>query len=139
MLGIIGIKQLQVLCVIGVYPHERTIEQTLYIDLKVEADLKACALSDSLQDTVNYEALAEACRDIAKSGAFHLIETYAAHVLEQLCSRFPITWASITVHKPGALSEAEATFVELEHFNHELRSIASERKISHRAALLKGS
>jgi 7,8-dihydroneopterin aldolase/epimerase/oxygenase len=115
MIGIIGIEKLEVSCVVGAYPHERTQEQILFIDLKIEADLSLCIASDCLQDAIDYAQLAEACRVVGKR-SFYLIEAFAAAVIAYISVQFPVIWIWVKVCKPAALARAEA-FVELEMLN----------------------
>ncbi|MBS4168923.1 dihydroneopterin aldolase [Parachlamydia sp. AcF125] len=111
--GLIGFENHQIPCIIGILPHERTHTQTIFVDLKVEADFRKCALSDDIVDTVDYVALANVCSEFAQKRGYMLIEKYAYDVLQKLLHDYPINWAWIKVKKPEALSSAEFTTVEL--------------------------
>jgi dihydroneopterin aldolase len=115
MIGKIGIEKLSVMAIVGVFAYERNDKQELIVDLKVETDITACVASDSFRDALDYVALAKVCQTVASENAFHLIESYAAAVVRELSSRFPISWVKIKVLKPKALEPA-AAFVEMEQF-----------------------
>jgi 7,8-dihydroneopterin aldolase/epimerase/oxygenase len=113
--GHIGLKNVRIDCIIGIYEHERVREQPLYVDIKVRSAFAACASSDDIEDTLNYEQLLFLCRDVAKVGQFQLLETYATAVLNKLVREYQVEWASLVVRKPEAIAEAECAFVELEY------------------------
>ena len=54
---------LQVVCIIGERPEERTTPQTLTLDLALELPDETAAVTDELTDTVDYAALAAAVTD----------------------------------------------------------------------------
>ncbi len=112
--GRIGIFQHKIPCVIGVYPEERLYEQDLIVDLQVEADFSSCALTDQIEDTVDYETLADLCTQLAQERKYQLLETFACEVMQALFERYEIRWAKIQIKKPSALPTAEYAMVELE-------------------------
>lgn len=114
MEGYVGIHGHKIDCIIGVYPHEHFQAQTIYVDLKVKTDFSGCCVSDDLDQTVNYELLAQTCTEIALSHHFKLLETFAAEVLKAVFAQMNVSWAWICVKKPGALPSADYGSVELE-------------------------
>ncbi len=114
MNGIIGFKKLRVDCIIGILPHERVQEQTLFVDIKVRHDFSACIKDDHIDATIDYVRMAELVTETAVTGKYGLIETYAAAVIERLFETFPISWAWIHIEKPVALPAAACSMVELE-------------------------
>jgi dihydroneopterin aldolase len=113
MRGTIGFNQHKIQCIIGVLPFERQDKQEILVDLKVVADFSRCAKTDSLDDTINYVAMAELCTRLAQSNHYQLLETFACEVLQKLFDQFPIQWAWIRIQKMAALSSGYA-YVELE-------------------------
>jgi dihydroneopterin aldolase len=61
------IEGLRVNAVIGVFEWERQIEQPVLIDLVMTVDTRAAAISDDIQDAVNYALVAEQVADLTKS------------------------------------------------------------------------
>lgn len=114
MKGLIGFHRHAVSCIIGVNPSERTVEQVLYMSLKVRTSFSSCVQTDAIEDTINYVALAQKCTEIAKEKKYHLLEALAYHLLQRILDEFPIEWAWIAIQKPSALPSAEYTFVEIE-------------------------
>ena len=71
MPGLIGFEHLPIKCVIGVHPEERSKEQEIFVDLKVEADFGVCAESDHINHTVNYVRLQSSARKSPKLANFN--------------------------------------------------------------------
>lgn len=114
MKGWIGFYHHRITCIIGVLPHERTQEQVIIISLKVKTDFSACALSDSVEDTINYVELADRCTALARNGKYQLLETLACHILDDIFKEFKLEAAWIEIRKPAAIPSADCTVVELE-------------------------
>lgn len=113
MQGTIGFENLRIECVIGDLPEEREKEQSIFVSLKVKCDFSKCTASDRLEDTVDYVALADACRLEAVKGKYHMLEAYAGNTLDRLLTSYPISEAWICVKKPNCVQNADHTLVEL--------------------------
>ncbi len=102
---------LKVQAEIGVYRHEIGRVQPLVID--VELDVPTAG-ANRLSDTLNYETILAAAREIAGGGHIELVETFAER-LAQACLADPrVTRARVRVEKPLALApDAVAAGVEL--------------------------
>lgn len=116
-LGILGIRQHRISCLIGVYPEERQSEQLLIIDAKIKVDLSRCLASDQVKDTIDYVAIANVCTELAQKRHYFLLETLASDILEECLSRFQALWAWVCIQKPSAISSAACAFVELERLS----------------------
>jgi dihydroneopterin aldolase len=110
---IIGIDQLTIRCIIGVNHPERIKEQDIIVDLKVKTHFPSHS-KDQLDETINYEMLALTCSQIAQTGQYQLIETYALQVVDTILRDFNVQWAWIKVKKTQAIKSALNTFVEFE-------------------------
>ena len=96
---------------VGVYPHERGRLQPLVVD--VELDIAAAGF-ERLGDTVNYETIAAAARELAASGHIELVEVFAERLAEQCFVDPRVTRARVRVEKPQALApDAAAAGVEI--------------------------
>lgn len=111
MKGIIGFQNLRIDCIIGVLPHERLNEQSIYIDLKVKPALENNI--DNLEKTIDYITLSQLCQHLANSN-FQLIETYAISVIRKIFENHPVSWAWIRVRKPSAIANSDGAIVEFE-------------------------
>jgi dihydroneopterin aldolase len=95
---------------IGVYDHEQGRLQTLVID--VTLDLGAHAV-ERLSDTINYETIAQAARDIAAEGHVGLVESFAERLALACLRDGRVRRVTVRVEKPGALQGAVAPGCEL--------------------------
>ena len=105
------VRGLKVQAEIGVHRHEIGRVQPLVID--VELDVPSAG-AHRLSETLNYETILQAARDVAAGGHIELVETFAER-LAQACLADPrVTRARIRVEKPLALApDAVAAGVEL--------------------------
>ncbi len=117
MMGIIGVEHHHISCVIGVNPEEWVEEQSIFVDLKLEADFVSCAGTDSLRQTIDYVTIANLCTKIAKSKQYKLLETLAWDLIHQVMETFKVNWVWVKIKKPKGLSSAQYTFVEFEKRN----------------------
>ncbi len=115
-MGILGIYQHRVSCIIGVYPEERNCEQMLIMNAKIKVDLSKCFSSGLIQDTVNYVLIAQICTELAKQRNYFLLETLASDILDECLHRLQAVWAWVCIQKPSAIPSASYAFVELERY-----------------------
>ncbi|MEI8366318.1 MAG: dihydroneopterin aldolase [Parachlamydiaceae bacterium] len=120
-LGVVGFEKYRVKCIIGVEPHERAHAQDLLIDLKVEVNLSAVAVSGLLSDTIDYVQLAAVCARMAQEGAYLLLEKYAADLSQAILEQFPVQSVTICVRKPHPFEGVECALVELRVNRAEMR------------------
>jgi dihydroneopterin aldolase len=102
---------LKVQAEIGVYRHEIGRVQPLVVD--VELDVPTAG-AGRLSDTLNYETILEAAREIAGGGHIELVETFAERLARACLADARVTQARVRVEKPLALApDAVAAGVEL--------------------------
>ena len=90
----------------GVTKEERANGQTFVFDVQLE--VSDAALSDRLEDAVDYVEVAESVREVSERRQFTLLETLAAGVADEIVSRFPVARVRVRVRKrdvrPAGLS-----------------------------------
>lgn len=104
------VRGLRIEAGIGVYDHEQGRLQALVID--VSLDLGAHPV-ERLSDTINYETVAQAARDIAAEGHVGLVETFAERLALACLKDSRVRRATVRIEKPGALDGADAPGCEL--------------------------
>lgn len=107
------LRGLEVFAPIGVYDHERGIEQRLVFDLTADFDLAAAGASDDLADTLDYDRMAKICREVAGSRHHDLIEAVAAKVAERVLAELPVAAIEVELRKPGAVPDAASVGVRI--------------------------
>ncbi|HEY7263124.1 MAG TPA: dihydroneopterin aldolase [Trebonia sp.] len=98
----VSLRDLRVSAVIGVYDWERETEQTLVFAVDMPADVARAANSDDIADALDYSAVAQTVRDVARQGRFQLIETAAERVAGRLLTDYRLGWVRVEVAKPLA-------------------------------------
>jgi len=97
----------------GVLDHERRDGQVFLVDLTLGLDTRSAAVSDDLQDTVDYGSLVGRVKTAVESDPVDLIETLARRISDVALSDHRVEWVRVTVHKPDAPIEAAFTDVAL--------------------------
>jgi dihydroneopterin aldolase len=82
----------------GVLDEERREGQMFLYDVRLE--VSDAALSDRIEDAVDYRLVAECVREISESKAFNLIEALAAAVADAVLARFEVERVRVRVRKP---------------------------------------
>ncbi len=113
-MDIIFIRDLRIETLIGVYPQERQRRQTLLIDLELGADIRPAAASDRLDDTLNYQAVAQRTIEFAAASRCQLVETLGEGIAELLLREFAVSWLRLTLRKFDAVREASAVGIIIE-------------------------
>lgn len=109
----IHLRQVEVRCVLGVYPAERRKLRKVRMDLSLACDLRGAAESDCLEDTLDYEIIEAETIAIAKKGKYFLIETLAEHIAAACLRHAPVRAVRVVVDKPGALPHSQSVAVEI--------------------------
>ena len=102
-MDIIFLHNLKVDAVIGIWEWERQIRQTVALDLEMSADIAAAAATDSVDDTLNYKAVAKRLQEFVGESSFQLVETLAEKVAATVIDEFDVAWVRVKVSKPGAI------------------------------------
>ncbi len=108
------IEGLKTDAVIGVYDWERSIRQTLVLDLELASDNRAAAATDGIAEAVDYDAISKRILAYVQASEFELIETLAERVADIVLSEFHIPWLRLKLSKPGAVAEANDVGVIIE-------------------------
>jgi 7,8-dihydroneopterin aldolase/epimerase/oxygenase len=95
----------------GVFESERRDGQTFVIDLALGIDSAPAAVSDDLQDTVDYGSLVAQVKAAVEKDPVDLIETLAQRIADVCLWDVGVQWARVTVHKPDA--PIDATFSDV--------------------------
>ena len=114
MEGMIKIEAFRIHCIIGAHAHERKVDQELLVDLEMKLNLAEPVQTDSIVDTVDYEAVCNVCKELAETRRYHLLETFAYEALHAVLRSFPLKWVKIRVRKSQALPLVKYAIVEFE-------------------------
>ena len=110
----IFIHALKTETIVGIFDWERQVKQTVLMDIEFSADIRKAALSDSIDDTLNYKRVAKRVLAFVDESSFHLVETLAEHVAMLILDEFTVTWVRIVLSKPAAIRGSRDVGVMLE-------------------------
>ena len=104
----ISLVDLEIICIIGIHPHERVQEQNLLLDIILDVDFSNSTYSDDINETIDYTKIAELTTQLAISKKYQLIESFCYDLSNLFFDKFKIIQNSIiTVKKPNALPNAK--------------------------------
>ncbi len=104
---------LEVNCIIGERPEERTHTQRLRVDVVMDVDESASS-SDSLRDVVDYAKLAAKIRAALEWARCRMIERAARVVYDACMLDRRVNAASVKITKFGAIPYLESASVTFE-------------------------
>ncbi|HEY4970981.1 MAG TPA: dihydroneopterin aldolase [Steroidobacteraceae bacterium] len=110
----IFIHALKTEAIIGIFDWERQVKQTVIVDIEIGVDVTKAALSDSIDDTLNYKRVAKRVLAFVEASKFHLVETLAEHVAMLILEDFGIAWVRLSLSKPGAIRSSRDVGVTIE-------------------------
>lgn len=114
---IVFIEDLRVETIIGIYDWEREIRQVISIDLEMAADNTQPAATESINDALNYKAVAKRLIQFVSESEFQLVETLAERIAEIVLNEFSVPWLRLKLSKPGAVTGSKAVGVIIERGN----------------------
>ena len=102
-MDIIYLKDLRIDTIIGIYHWERCTRQTVILDVEMGTDIRRAAMSDSIEHTLDYKAVAKRLISFVGESEFELVETLAERVAEIILNEFMVSWVRLSINKQGAV------------------------------------
>jgi len=110
----IFIHALKTEAIIGIFDWERQVKQTVLLDIELSADIRKAALSDSIDDTLNYKRVAKRVLAFVETSTFHLVETLSEQVAMLILAEFQVARVRIALSKPGAVRSSKDVGIIIE-------------------------
>ncbi len=108
------IKDLLVRGVIGINEWEREITQNILINVVAYTDTRRAAITDNIEDCVNYKTLSKKVQTHAESAARLTVEALANDLAKLCLEQANVHSVMVRVEKPGAVRFAQSVGVEIE-------------------------
>lgn len=102
-MDIVYLNDLRVETVIGIYDWERRTRQTVIFDIEMGTDISKAAATDTIENTLDYKAVAKRLFAFVDQSEFRLVETLAEQVAQILLEEFHVPWCRIRLNKKGAV------------------------------------
>ena len=103
MKDIIYIKDLRVKTIIGIFDWEWKVKHEVSIDLEFPFDCKKAAKTDSIEDTIDYKAIAKGVIKFVEDSSFQLQETLAEEIASLVKNNYGVKSIRLRISKPGAI------------------------------------
>lgn len=113
-MDILEINDLKISTIIGTYPWEQQVQQTLRFDIKIATDAARAASHDDLSLAIDYAAITEYLKVKLSQQKFKLLETVAEITAQQLLENFSISWLRLAVTKFQPIKDLAAVTITIE-------------------------
>jgi dihydroneopterin aldolase len=98
---------------IGVFAHEKIAPQDIRLDIELTVDLRPAAQSDTLDDTLDYAALAKQLAAHCLAQHIELVEALAQQLADICLHDKRVQQVHLTLGKPHALANAASVGVRI--------------------------
>ena len=102
-MDIIFIDDLRIPTLIGIYPRERSVPQTVEMSLQIGTSFAGVGVSDDIGDTIDYAKVVERLRSELATQHFNLLERLAEDVAELVLNEFGARWVRVSIAKLGMM------------------------------------
>jgi dihydroneopterin aldolase len=102
-MDIIFLHDFKVKTLIGIYPWERMVRQTVRIDLEIALPTSRACQTDRIEDALDYALIIERINDILANRHFSLLEALAEHIAQTVLTEFKSPWIKVSVAKLGII------------------------------------
>ena len=113
-MDIVYIRELEVRTIIGIFDWEREQRQVVSLDLEMGSDVAAAATTDTIENALDYKAVAKRLIDFIENSDFFLVETLAERVSDIVVNEFSVPWVKLRLGKPGAVTGSKDVGVIIE-------------------------
>lgn len=102
-MDIIFLHDFKVKTLIGIYPWERRVRQTIQIDLEIALPTSRACQTDNIEDALDYALIIERINEILSNKHFSLLEALAEHIAQTILTEFRSPWVKVSVAKLGII------------------------------------
>lgn len=116
-MDIIFLHEFKVKTLIGIYPWERRVRQTIQIDLEIALPTSRACQTDNIEDALNYALIIERINEILSNKHFSLLEALAEHIAQTILTEFRSPWVKVSVAKLGIIRGVKKLGICIERGN----------------------
>jgi 7,8-dihydroneopterin aldolase/epimerase/oxygenase len=113
-MDIIFLREIRLDARIGIYRREKTITQTVELDLDIALPDERVFTSGKVADTIDYAVVVERIRTVLVEQHYGLVENLAEHVAQIILGEFHAPWVRVSIAKIGALRYTRRVGVVIE-------------------------
>ena len=94
------LREVEVICSIGLHDFERAEKQRVLIDVEVRLDPENEPTADTVDDTLDYDQVREAVISLAEAQHYDLQETLARRIFDAISALKDVEGVAVTTQKP---------------------------------------
>ena len=113
-MDIIFLREIRLDARIGIYKREKTITQTVELDLDIALPGDRVFSSGKVADTIDYAVVIDRIRAALIEQHYGLVENLAEHVAQIILGEFHAPWVRVSIAKIGAQRNARRVGVVIE-------------------------
>lgn len=113
-MDLIFLREIRLDARIGIYKRERTITQTVELDLDMALPDDRVFKSGKVADTIDYAVVVERIRAALVEQHYGLVENLAERVAQIILDEFHSPWVRVSIAKIGAQPSARRVGVVVE-------------------------
>ncbi len=108
------ISDLEVMTMIGIYPHEKMKPQRVITSIELRVEETGTPGSDRFEEVVDYERIVVGVREICRAGHVNLVETLAERVAVVCLEDIRVHSVRVRIEKPDAFPDCRSVGIEIE-------------------------
>jgi dihydroneopterin aldolase len=113
-MDIIFLREIRLDARIGIYKREKTITQTVELDLDIALPDDRVFTSGKVANTIDYAVVIERIRATLVEQHYGLVENLAEHVAQIILREFHAPWVRVSIAKIGAQRNTRRVGVVIE-------------------------
>lgn len=102
-MDIIFLHDFKAKTLIGIYPWEKKVAQTIQLDLEIALPQNHACQTDNFDDALDYAVIVERIHHILAEKHFSLLEALAEHIAQTILTEFKSPWVKVSVAKLGII------------------------------------
>ncbi|VAW49083.1 Dihydroneopterin aldolase [hydrothermal vent metagenome] len=107
-MDIIFIQGLKTHAIIGIYDWERENRQPLIFDIEMSLPISSAAMSDNIDDTVDYKCVSDEIIELVENSRFELLESLCEAICQHILEHHTaVQKIQLKVSKPQAVAETD--------------------------------
>ncbi|ABB75357.1 dihydroneopterin aldolase [Nitrosospira multiformis] len=113
-MDIIFLHELKVKTLIGIYPWELKVAQTIQLDLEIALPTSQACQTDNFEDALDYALIVQRIQQVLSERHFSLLEALAEHIAQTILLEFKSPWVKVSVAKLSAIRGVKKVGVRIE-------------------------
>ncbi|MFP4409228.1 MAG: dihydroneopterin aldolase [Spirochaetaceae bacterium] len=110
----VGVRELEISCILGVNEEERSREQPVRISVEFDYDAQAASRRDDIREAINYDRVVSMVTEHLIWQKYKLMEAACGGILSMLRDAYPeLLSITIEVAKPRAVAGAKESYCRM--------------------------